>query len=437
MSVMSSISLGGSRKAKTRLLTVLDVGSSKIACLIARLRPLDQARCLPGRTHHMEVLGFGVQRSRGVKSGAIVDLAAAEQAIRLVVDCAERMAGLVVESVIVNFSCRGMKSEHVAVEVPVGDGSVKMRDIRRVLAEGSKVAFHYERPVVHSIPVSFSLDGGQDVADPQDMLGDMLGVDMHVVTAQTAPLRNLEHCINRAHLSVERMVVTPLASALSVLVGDEAQLGAACVDFGGGTTAISVFSKGKFVFADTLALGGNHITLDIARGFSMPIEEAERLKVMHGSALSGDLGDRQMITLPAGHGSSEVAAQYPRGILSRIIRARVEEMLELVRDRLVRSGFGPAIGKRLILTGGGSQLTGLPDVAWHMLSSRLRVGRPLGISRLPDMARGAAFSTAVGLLIYPQSAGFDDQKLHSVAVEKLTGTGERFLRVGRWLRKSF
>lgn len=435
MSMISSINPTGSRK--TRLLTVLDIGSSKIACIIARLRPLDQTQYLPGRTHRMEVLGFGIQRSRGVKSGGIVDLAAAEQAIRLAVDAAERMAGLIVDSVIVNFSCRGMKSDHVAAEVPVGGQAVTMRDIRRVLAEGSHTAFHHDRPVIHSLPVSFSLDGEQNVADPRDMIGSALGVDMHIVTTDSAPLRNLEHCINRAHLSVERMVATPFASGLSVLVGDEAQLGAVCVDLGGGTTTMSVFSKGKFVFADSLALGGNHITLDIARGFSISIEEAERLKVMHGSALSCGADDRHVITLPALHGAGDSAAQYPGGILSRIIRARVEEMLELMRDRLGRSGFGTAVGRRLILTGGGSQLTGLPEVARHILSRRLRVGRPLGISGLPDMARGAAFSTTVGLLIYPQSAGFDDQKLRSVPAERPVTAEGRFQRVGRWLRESF
>jgi len=435
MSVISAMGPAASRK--TRLLTVLDIGSCKIACVIARLRPLERTQHLPGRTHHMEVLGFGIQQSRGVKSGAIIDIAAAEQAIRLAVDAAERMAGLVVDSVIVNVSCRGMKSEHIAAEVALGDTAVTMHDIRHVLSEGSQVVFHRDRPILHSLPVSFSLDGEQDIADPRDMIASRLGVDMHVVTADTAPLRNLEHCINRAHLSVERMVVTPLASGLSILVGDEAQLGAACIDFGGGTTTISIFSKGKFIFADTLSLGGNHITLDIAKGLSISIEDAERLKVMHGSALSSGADDRHMITLASLHGLRDSGAQYPRGVLSRIIRARVEEMLELVRDRLGRSGFGPAVGKRLILTGGGVQLTGLPEVARHILSSRLRIGRPLGISGLPDMARGAAFSTMVGLLIYPQSAGFDDQKLHSAPAEGLMGTGARFRRMGRWLRESF
>ncbi|RCL02687.1 MAG: cell division protein FtsA [Candidatus Tokpelaia sp. JSC188] len=434
--MISSINLSGTRK--TRLLTVLDIGSSKIACIIARLRPHNRTQYLPRRTYRMEVLGFGIQQSRGVKSGVIVDLGMAEQAVRFAVDAAERMAGLVVYSVIVNFSSRGMKSNHVTAKVPVSGHTVTMRDIRHVLSEGSHVAFHYDRPIIHSLPVSFNLDGEQNMDDPRDMIGSTLGVDMHIVTTDSAPLRNLERCINRAHLSVERIVATPFASGLSILVDDEAQLGAICVDVGGGMTSISVFSKGKFIFADSLALGGNHITLDIAHGFSISIEEAERLKVMHGSILScGRLDNEYVIVLPPLRDTGADASQYPQGMLSRIIQARVEEILELVRDRLNRSNFGNVIGKRLILTGGTSQLTGLPEVARHILSCKLRVGRPLGISGLPDMARGAAFSTAVGLLIYPQAADFDDQKLRFTSAERPEAVKGRFQRVGRWLRESF
>lgn len=421
---------------KTRLLTVLDVGSSKVVCIIARLRPLEDAHYLHGRTHRIEVLGFGIQRSRGVKSGVVVDLTAAEQSIRLAVDAAERMAGLVVDSVIVNFSAGRIRSDSVHADVNVGGSEVSARDVRRVLSEGSKAAFNLDRHIVHSLPISYSLDGENGIADPRGMIGTSLGVDMHVVTAESAAMRNLEHCINRAHLSVEAMVVTPFASGLSVMVGDEARLGAACIDIGGGTTTISVFVDDKFVHTDTIPVGGNHVTLDIARGFTIPVEEAERLKVMHGSALSVSTDDRFLISVPPMDDQNALPAQYPRALLSRIIRARVDEILELARDRLARSGFGYVVGKRLILTGGGAQLTGFSEVARHMLSPQLRIGRPLGVSGLPDMARGAAFSAIVGLMIYPQMSGFEDCKVQPVSSRQPSGEG-RFLRVGRWLRESF
>lgn len=421
---------------KTRLLTVLDVGSSKVVCVIARLRPLEQTQFLHSRTHHVEILGFGMQRSRGVKSGVVMDMAAAEQSIRLAVEAAEKMAGLVVDSLIVNFSSARIKSTVVHGGLSMGEREVSARDVKMVLADASRKAFGLERHIAHSIPLSFSLDGEKGISSPIGMVGDELGVDLHVLSAETVPLRNLEACVNRAHLSVEAMVATPYASGLAALVEDEARLGAACIDLGGGTTTVSVFADGRFVHADALAVGGNHVTLDIARGFSIPVDAAERLKVMHGSAISSGIDDRHMINVSPIAGEY-YETQYPRSVLTRIIRARIEETLEMVRDRLNRSGFGHVIGKRVVLTGGASQLTGLPETARKILGRNVRVGRPLGVSGLPALAKGAAFSASVGLLIYPQLAGFEEKTIQAATSQLMTGTGGRFQRVGQWLRESF
>ncbi|WP_039758970.1 cell division protein FtsA [Bartonella queenslandensis] len=425
---------GGGRK--TRFLTVLDVGSSKIVCLIACLRPLKHAHYLHGRTHSMEILGFGVQRSRGIKSGVVMDMFAAEQSIRLAVDAAEKMAGLVVDSVIVNFSSSRLQSALINGMVRLEGREVTKRDVRVAFSDISRKAFDAERHVMHSIPVSYVLDGDKGISDPIGMAGELFGVDVHVVTAETAALRNLETCINRAHLSVEAMVATPFASGLAVLMNDEAHLGAACIDFGGGTTTCSVFFEGKFVHADALAVGGHHVTLDVARGFSMSLTEAERLKVLYGSALLTSADERQMINVTE-IGSEQRATQYPRAVLGRIIRARIEEILEMVRDCLNRSGFGHIIGKRVILTGGASQLTGLPEMARTILGRNVRIGRPLGISRLPSLAKGAAFTSAVGLLIYPQLVGFGEKTMQMAGNHLSMSTRGYFQRVGQWLRESF
>lgn len=429
---------GGAAGRKVRLLTVLDVGSSKVSCIIARLRPHEGGTLLPGRTHRMEVLGIGFQRSRGVKSGVIIDLDAAEQSIRLAVDAAERMAGLTVESLIVNISAGRLKSEAFSASVNLGGHEVEQSDIRRVLAAGAKQALAAERHLVHSLPVGYTLDGERGIRDPMGMLGDKLGVDMHVLTADSAPLRNLELCVNRCHLSVEAMVATPYASGLAALVGDEAEMGAACIDMGGGTTTISVFSEGKFIHADAIAIGGNHVTMDIARGFSTRMEDAERLKVMFGSALPSAADDRDLISVPAiGDDDRDVPNQYPRSVLTRIIRARVEETLELVRDRLNQSGLGHIVGKRVVLTGGASLLPGMPEAGRRILARNVRIGRPLGIAGLPEAAKGAAFSAAVGLLIYPQVAGIEERSIRAASSGLSTGTGGRIQRVSQWLRESF
>src|SRR5690606_20556901 len=213
------------------------------------------------------------------------------------VDAAERMAKLTVESLIVNLSAGRLRSERFFATTDLGGREVVPSDLKRVLAEGSARALRNEREVVHAIPVGFALDAERRIVDPLGMIGDELGVEMHVISADAAPLRNLELCINRAHLSIERMVVTPYASGLAALVEDEGELGAACIDMGGGTTSLAIFENGQFVHADTIPIGGQHVTLDLARGLSIRFDDAERLKVMHGSTLASSSEDTDLLSI--------------------------------------------------------------------------------------------------------------------------------------------
>jgi cell division protein FtsA len=423
---------------RSGIVTVLDIGSSKICCIIAKLKPCEESQRLPGRTHRMRIIGIGHQRSRGVKSGVVVDLDRAEQAIRLAVDAAERMAGLTIESLIVNLSAGRLKSETFSARINLGGHEVDQSDIKRVLAAGARQALSGDRQVVHSLPVAFSLDDERGVRDPRGMIGDVLGVDMHVLSGVAAPLRNLELAVNRCHLSVERMVATPYASGLSALVDDEAEMGAACIDMGGGTTTLAVFSEGKFVHADAIAIGGNHVTLDLAKGLSTRLDDAERLKVMHGSALPASNDDRDILTVqPIAADEAEAALQVPRAAMTRIIRARIDETLEMIRDRLNQSGYGNNVGKRVVLTGGASQLVGLPEAARRILGRSVRIGRPLGVAGLPEAAKGPAFAAVVGLMIYPQVVGFEGRFTARAFSQRMTGTGGRLSRMSQWLRDSF
>ncbi|MCU0791251.1 MAG: cell division protein FtsA [Nitratireductor sp.] len=391
------------------VVSVLDIGSSKTCCLIARLKPREESRVLPGRTHTIEVIGIGHQRSRGIKSGVVVDLEAAEQAVRAAVDSAERMAGVTVESLIISISAGRLVSEAFSADISLGGHQVADSDIAKVLRAGAEHALAVERSVVHSIPIGYSI-------------------------------RNLELCINRAHLSVDAVVAAPYAAGLSALVDDETQMGCACIDMGGGTTTLSVFAEGRFVFADAVAIGGNHVTMDIARGLSTRLDDAERLKILHGSALGGGTGEDDVISVPPiGEEERDLPNQVQRSQLTRIIRPRVEETLELVRDRLSRSGFAGVVGKRIVLTGGASQLTGMGELARRILARNVRLGRPLGVSGMPEAGKGPAFAAAVGLLIYPQMAHLENYALQGggPAMLKLTGTGGAFSRLGNWLRDSF
>ncbi|MFZ2102034.1 MAG: cell division protein FtsA, partial [Oricola sp.] len=278
------------------------------------------------------------------------------------------------------------------------------------------------------------------IVDPRGMIGHELTLNMHVLTADSAPLRNIELCVNRAHLSVEAMVATPYASGLAALVDDELDLGCACVDMGGGTTSVAIFADRAFIHADSIPVGGHHVTMDIARGFSCRLEDAERLKVMQGSALATPADERDVIQIPAiGDEDNGQATQVPRSLLNRIIAARVEETLEMLRDRINKSGYSSVVGKRVVLTGGAAQLTGLPELARRILGRNVRIGRPLGVAGLPAAAKSPAFAAAAGLMIYPQVADNDQSSMKFGSPFRIAGTGTDgpLGRVTQWLKDSF
>jgi len=422
---------------RSAVICALDIGTSKVACLIARLKPCGAHEALRRRSHGVEVLGIGHTRARGIKSGTVVKLDEAEQAVRQAVDAAERMARVHVESVVLSVGAGRVGSELYAATVHIGGPAATDGDIERVLAAGSRHSVRGGRAVLHSLPVSYALDESRDIRDPRGMLGRRLGVDMHVVTTDVAVARNLMLAVERCHLCVEAMAAAPYAAGLCALADDEADLGAAIVDIGAGTTTVAVFSHGRFVHADAFALGGNHITTDLARGLTAKVVDAERIKALHGSAICGASDDRDMITVPpVGEDEREPPHVVSRAALVRIISPRVEEILEMVRDRLAASPFAADPGARVVLTGGSSQLAGLPEIAFRILARQVRVGRPLGVGGLPEAAKGPAFAVAAGLLIYPQVAHLEQCESRRTR-QLMTGTDGYFARVGRWLRESF
>jgi len=425
-----------SRK-RSAIVCGLDIGTSKIVCVIARLKPRPPQDVLPRRTHSIEVLGIGHTQSQGMKGGAVADIAAAEEMLRHAVDAAERAAGVHVDSVVLPITAGRTSSDLFAATVHMKAPTVNNSDIERVLAAGSHHSTREGRAVVHSLPIGYALDDQRAIRDPRGMVGQRLGVDMHVVSTDVASARNLSLLVERCHIGVEAMVSAPYVSGLSVLAEDEADLGAAVVDLGAGTTTVAVFAEGRFVHVDGFTLGGLHVTMDIARGLTTTIADAERLKTLFGAALSGPSDDRDMISLSTADADPrDPPRMIPRAQLVRIIRPRVEEILEMVRDKLAVSPFAADPRGRVILTGGASQMTGLSDLATHILGRQVRIGRPLGIGGLTDATREPAFATAAGLLVYPQFAYLEHCEPRKTR-QLMTGTDGYFSRVGRWLRESF
>ena len=424
------------RSKRQRIVTALDVGTSKICCLIAKTSPAPDWFEGKGDAVQFEVLGFDHTRAEGLKAGMITHLDSAEACIRSAVDAAERMAGVTVEDVHVSVTCGRLKSESFSASVALPSGAVREEDVMRLLAGGRQYAGRDKRSVLHALPLSYRIDENGGISEPQGMCGERLAVDLHAVTADEVAMRNVMLCVERCHLGVASLVAAPCASALAVMTPDEAKLGVACIDFGAGTTTLSVFVDGHFVHADAIALGGNGITTDIARTLSAPLDYAERLKTLHGSAFATLSDEREIITYPAVTGMPQPSLnQINKAQLAAIIRPRIEEILDLMRRRLAGCGLAAEVAQHLVLTGGGSQLTGLPELAANMFGRPARLGRPRAMSGLPAVAGAPDFAGSIGLLLHWARG---DDRLHARSEQRFlrTGTGY-FAKVGDWIRDNF
>jgi cell division protein FtsA len=288
-----------------------------------------------------------------------------------------------------------------------------------------------DRQVIHSIPVGFSIDDSRGILDPRGMVGDRLGVNMHIVTAAIASVRNHTAALDRSHLETEALVVSPYAAGLACLVEDERDLGVTVIDMGGGTTTIGVFFGGNLLFADAVPVGGTHVTNDIARGLSTPLGHAERMKALFGSAISSTLDERETIAVPQiGEEEEGHVNHVPKSLLVSIIAPRLEETFELVRNRLDASGCDQIAGRRVVLTGGACQLHGARELAGLILDKQVRIGRPQRIKGLAESTHGPAFSTAAGLLHFAISERTESPRPARIA------RGGIFARVGQWMREN-
>ena len=411
---------------RDELIAALDVGTSKVCCFVAKLDDHDRPR----------VVGIGHHVSRGLKSGAVVDMDEAESVIRATVEAAERMAGERIHDVYVNVSSGQPRSETFGVEVSTEGHEIGEEDIRHILVVGRNQFDGGDRLLLHALPVGYAVDGVRGVREPRGLYGDRLSVDMHVVTTAASPARNLELCIERGHLGVAGMCISPYASGLACLDEEEMEMGVICLDMGGGTTSIAVFAEGSLVYADIVPIGGSHVTNDIAKGLLTPATHAERIKSLHGSATLGASDEATMIQVPQlGESGSETMRTVSRAWLNGIIRPRVQEILELVAAKLKASGFDRLAGNSIVLTGGGAQLTGLPEVTTQILDRQVRIGKPKNISGLAEATSGPAFATCAGLIRFAQQTAPERER--GLAAKNLVAGVWRLGRIGRWLRDNF
>ena len=413
---------------RSSLIASLDIGSSKICCFIAR----------PGDDNKLKVIGIGHHLSRGVRGGTIIDMEQAELAISTTVHAAEQMAGETIRTVIVNLSGGYPSSQTLSIEIPMNGREVTDHDVGRVLHQGGQFDSAADRRLIHSIPVGYSIDGAKGIRDPRGMYGERLGVDMHVITAASGAVRNITNCVARCHLEVQSLVVSPYASGLSALVDDEIDLGVTLIDMGAGTTNLAVFIDGHVVYTDSVPIGGSHVTNDLARGLSTPLAHAERLKTLYGHCRVSPADEREMIQVPqVGEDHHQPTNPVPRSLLIGIIQPRLEETFELVRTRLEQSGFDKVAGRRVVLTGGASQLAGVRELAQLVLDKQVRMGRPLHIDGLADATNGPAFATAAGLLTFAAQTEVEMSEMRKERVTSLQASNGLLGRVSYWLKENF
>lgn len=410
---------------KPGIIAVLDIGDTKVACFIAQV----------DHEGGMRIIGIGHQVARGMRAGVITDMGEVESSIVAAVHAAEQMAGETIEDVMVNLSGAGLTSRNISVEMEVAGASVTERDMADLIQEGSLSVTSDKLEIVHCIPHSYFLDDNRGIRDPRGLYGKKLGAEMHIVLAPSSMLRNLTHCVGRCHLNITRFIVAPYASGLACLEQDEMELGVTLIDMGGGVTSISVFMGGRLMYVDAVPIGGMHVTNDIAKGLSTSLSHAERIKTLHGSAVVSNSDAQLMIEVPQlGEDDGGEGNYVPRSMLVNIVRPRMEEIFEMVRSRLEAGGVDKSAGRRVVLTGGASQLLGLRELATQMLGKQVRLARPHDVAGLAEAVSGAAFSTAIGMLQFVDR-GVTESDVLEPDVPMIGGS--KLQRIIAWFRENF
>jgi cell division protein FtsA len=376
--------------AKEEYFVGLDIGSSKIAVAVAR----------PCEDGELSILGIGTAPSDGLKRGVVVDLEKVIHAIKVAVADAEMVSGCKISSVYAGIAGEHIKSINSRGVIAVGKGNAEITtsDVERVVEAARAVAIPADREIIHVLPQEFTVDDQGGVTDPVGMTGMRLEVNVHIVTGSTASVANVIKAIEKADLVVDELVLSPFAAAYSVLNSDERELGCVLIDMGAGTTDIAAFLDGSIKHTAVLGMGGKNVTNDIAIGLRTPLEQAERLKCLHGSALSSHVESNDMIVVPGvgGRESKEVS----RSVLAAIIEPRAEETFSLVARELKKANLTESLASGVVLTGGGSQLDSVVELAEQIFDLPAKLARPGYTVEGRDDEIGPEYAAVIGLVRY-------------------------------------
>ncbi len=364
----------------------IDIGTTKVCTLVARLEGANRLR----------ILGVGIEPSQGIRKGTIVDLSAASQAISRSVEKAQRTSGLEINSALVSLAGSHISSVNSRGVVGITRNVIDENDVARALEAARAVAIPHNREIIHVIQRGFVVDGQEGIRTPVGLHGYRLEVEAHIITAAAATVENLRQCVQNAGVVVSQFVLNPLASGEVVLSDNERQVGVAVCDIGGGTTDLAIYIEGDIWHTMVLAVGGNHITSDIAHGLRLPISQAEEVKKQHGVAMKKLINQEELVTVRSF--GREEPVQINRIDLAHIIEARVEEIFDLILQEIKRSGYDGLLPAGIVLTGGSSNLPGIKNLASEVTGLPVRTAKPENLIGLVDQLHSPAYSTSVGLL---------------------------------------
>ncbi|MDK1029293.1 MAG: cell division protein FtsA [Anaerolineae bacterium] len=391
----------------------IDVGTTKVCTLVGRIEDDNAIR----------ILGVGIEPSEGIKKGTIIDIETAAQAISRSVKSAESTSGLEITNALVSMAGAHVASINSRGSVGISNSVIEEYDVLRVLDQARAVAIPHDREIIHVIQRGFAVDGQEGIRTPVGMHGYNLEVEAHIITAANTTVDNLRKCVEAANVDILQFVLNPLASAEVVLTEQERQMGVAVIDIGGGTTDLAIYVNGDVWHTMVLAVGGNHVTQDVAHGLRLPVAQAEDVKIQKGNAVRGDVGADEYFSIrPFGESST---VQINRQDLAHIIEARVDEIFRLTQQEIKRSGYDGLLPAGLVLTGGSSSLPGIQRIANKVLNLPVRTARPENLVGLVDNLNSPAYSTSVGLLHWALT-----MHTHDIRPRKKRTKGEKNIDFG-------
>lgn len=406
--------------SQTRIVTALDIGTTKIAAIVAEV---DDDSDTP------QMIGLGVVPSEGLRRGVVVDLEKTVRSISKAISDAELMSGENVEHVIAGIAGDHIRSinSHGVIAVSRNDNEITEGDVERVIDAARAVAIPADREIIHILPQEYTIDEQTGIKVPVGMSGVRLEAEVHIVTAAATAVRNIYRAINRCELEVEALVLESLASSYSVLTEEEQELGVALIDIGGGTSNVAVYADNSIRHTSTVPLGGKSVTNDIAIGLRTPIEQAEEIKITYGAAIPAMVDADDMISVPGVGGRS--TREISRSVLASIIGPRMEEILSLTQREIKKANYPDTLAAGIVITGGGSLLPGTVELAEQIFDMPVKIGVPRGYDGLSESIGIPIHSTGVGLIHYGIR--------HSEEVARKSKTRGFLRKIEKWFNEHF